>query len=246
MLLKRRLFITCISVIIITAAFIWIYNEKPEALDPSYNTERPFQQADYTSPNVTPIPSTDPHMETTIAQSEVDWDGDDKSENLSIVMTEGELQVDDNPGAFEGEWYVGKFATRLTDSSGKLLHEYDLTTSFRDGMRFRKGTYEIAFDDYNNDGYPDFTIGQYATSNGDTYNLFTIKQDGFAELAKGIFSASRDFSLRFEKATSTAFYNRYYDNSRGDTFQSTFVWNGALFKKIGEARVNKKGEVDRT
>ncbi len=42
-------------------------------------------------------------------------------------------------------------------------------------------SFEIQFDDYNSDEDIDFTIGQYATSNGRDYKLFTIRKDGKIE-----------------------------------------------------------------
>ncbi|WHH58574.1 hypothetical protein [Petroclostridium sp. X23] len=35
-------------------------------------------------------------------------------------------------------------------------------------------TFLLQFEDYNSDGFPDFVIGQYGSSNGNLYRLLTI------------------------------------------------------------------------
>ncbi len=177
--------------------------------------------------------------EVPIAQKGLDWNNDGKQEKLSIVMTEGELRVDRNPGPFEGEFYVGKFAAELSDSNGKVLQRFDLTSTFQQELSFRKGTFELALDDYNDDNYWDFTIGQYASSNGYVYNLYTVRLDGISIVGNEIFTAASDYSIYFLKDSPISFLNRYYDNSRG-MIEAAYEWDGDVFKKKGEISVEEK------
>ncbi|RKP54978.1 hypothetical protein D7Z26_06995 [Cohnella endophytica] len=174
-----------------------------------------------------------------VAQKGVDWDSDGKQETLSIVMTEGKLVNYEDPGPYMGEFYVGQFSAVLKDAGGNTLQSLELAPTFHEALMFPKGTFELMFDDYNDDGYPEFTIGQYMSSNGNIYNMYTIRPEGISTVGSGIFTSSAEgpYSIRYPKASPISFLNRYYDNSRGKAFQSTFEWSGNTFKKLGEVEL---------
>ncbi|TVX98023.1 hypothetical protein [Cohnella terricola] len=183
---------------------------------------------------------TEPAQETlvykvTIAQKGIDWNKDGKQEKLAILMTEGELRNESEPGPFQGEYYIGRFAAVLTDAEGAELQRLDLTPSFGEDMQFRKGAFELVFDDYNNDGYPEFTIGQYGSSNNFVYNVYTIRPEGISTLVQGMAIADSAYSVAFEKKDRGAFSYRYYDNSRSGLIETTYEWDGTSYRKTGEA-----------
>lgn len=96
--------------------------------------------------------------------------------------------------------------------------------------------FQIQFDDYNNDGDIDFTIGQYASSNGKEYKLFTLKKDGTIEVipVKGhsslfISDTTGFYSTKLTKTDNVTFKIEYYDNSNGQNIEKVFKWDGKMF-----------------
>ncbi|GMK38679.1 hypothetical protein PCCS19_17330 [Paenibacillus sp. CCS19] len=176
--------------------------------------------------------------DVTISEAAVDWDNDGKMEKLLIKLSDGKLVNYPDPGPIEGDCYVGQFAAVLTDDAGDVLQSRDLGMDFDESMTFRKDQlpFEIPFDDYNGDGYMEFTVGQYASSNGNIFNLYTIQPEGISRIGGPIFTSDKDgyYSTRYAKKPPSSFLNRYYDNRRGETFESTFEWINDAFVKQGE------------
>ncbi|MBD3917552.1 hypothetical protein H8B09_02200 [Paenibacillus sp. PR3] len=205
--------------------------EPPSTLASSQGVENVETTADDDSGRLTDV---------TISEETVDWNNDGTMEKLLIKMTEGKLVKYPDPGPIMGDCYVGQFAAELTDAAGNVLQTHDIGVEFEsDGsMTFRRGMlpFSIPFDDYNGDGYPDFTVGQYATSNGNIFNIYTIQPEGISRIGGPIFTSDRDgyYSTRYAKKPPSSLLNRYYDNSRGETFESTFEWINDAFVKQGE------------
>lgn len=101
-----------------------------------------------------------------------------RDEYLSVVQVSGGYSEDWSPGAAMGRTWDGEF---LLQKSSLELNPY-----FHDDVTFHS-FFDIEFDDYNGDGDLDFTIGQYATSNGNIYQLFTIEQNGNIKTVKQTF-----------------------------------------------------------
>lgn len=126
----------------------------------------------------------------------------------------------------------------LTDESGNVISLTDLNKIFKEPMIFNS-SFEIQFDDYNNDGDIDFTIGQHASSNGRDYKLFTLRKDGRVEEMpiKGysslfISNTTGFYSTKLTKIDNVTFKIEYYDNSKGENIEKVFKWNGKEFVHI--------------
>jgi len=119
----------------------------------------------------------------------------------------------------------------LSAEDGTLLHALDLNSTFgSESLIFAKNrAFNIDFADYNNDGYPDFTIGQYFSSNGFTYNLYSLKPEGIIVLHRDLFTAAGEYSILYEKAGNTSFKNRYYDMDKGNMTETLYTWQGDKF-----------------
>lgn len=167
----------------------------------------------------------------TIAEAAVDADGDGTEETLVVRMVSGRLKEDAEPGPYTGPYWEGEFALELHSGGGELLHELALNETFGgEAMRFEKNReFEIVFADYNNDGFPDFSIGQYLSSNGSLYNLYSIMPDGIRVLHGNLFTASRSYSHLYKKAGNTSFLNRYYDMENGTYAEVLYTWQGDRF-----------------
>lgn len=74
----------------------------------------------------------------------------------------------------------GNFVIELTDEFGRTIAETDISKLFSGALTFQS-SFKLELDDYNNGGDPDFTIGQYGSSNGYSYRIFTLRKDGKVE-----------------------------------------------------------------
>ncbi|MFC4305450.1 hypothetical protein [Cohnella boryungensis] len=169
-----------------------------------------------------------------VAEKDIDIDGDGRMEKLTLVLTEGELRNEREPGPFQGEYYVGSFDAVLADAEGAEMQRMDLTPSFSELMQFRKGSFELIVNDYNRDGHPEFTLGQYGSSNNFIYNLYAIKPGGFEIAAKSLLVAASEYSIPLNKMSTGAFQYQYYDNSKGSWIEVTYAWDGMAYRKAME------------
>lgn len=168
---------------------------------------------------------------TIIAKSDIDYDRNGSKEKLTVRMMSGGLKEEKEPGPYAGANWEGKFQLELAAEDGTLLHTLDLNTTFGgETLIFAKNrAFDIAFADYNNDGYPDFSIGQYFSSNGFTYNLYSLKPEGIAVLHRDLLTADSNYSILYEKAGNTSFKNRYYDMDKGKMSETLFTWQSDRF-----------------
>nr|WP_275422949.1 hypothetical protein [Paenibacillus mucilaginosus] len=168
---------------------------------------------------------------TVVGEGKADADGDGRTDTVRIRMTEGEERTDPNPGAFEGTHLHGTFEAVAETSDGRELSRFPLNGAFGGGeMIFRKGEpFRLLFDDYNDDGRPDFTVGQWGGSNGNFYVLLTIGPEGFQVLAKEIYSADHRESIRYRRTGKLAFRNIYYDQTRGAYMEVIRRWKDGAF-----------------
>ena len=107
------------------------------------------------------------------------------------------------------------------------------------------------FDDYNNDGSIDFTVGQYTHSSATSYKLYTIhKKDGQIEQLTVndydyISSDSDQYSVKFNKSDGTTFIVKYYFSGNIDNpskqasyYERYFTWKGNKFILLKEEKVS--------
>jgi len=178
-------------------------------------------------------PAADIPVDTTtiLAQSDIDYDRNGSKEKLTVRMMSGGLKEEKEPGPYAGVYWEGKFQLELAAEDGTPLHTLDLNSTFGEELLFfaKNRAFDIAFTDYNNDGYPDFSIGQYFSSNGFTYNLYSLKPEGIVVIHRDLFTADANYSILYEKAGNTSFKNRYYDMDKGQMAETLFTWQNDRF-----------------
>lgn len=157
---------------------------------------------------------------------------------LMLRMMEGEYYEDWNPGPLSGGRWEGRYAFEIADEHFNTLSRTDLSEFFSGHLIFTS-SFEIEFDDYNNDGDPDFTLGQYGTGNGNDFKLFTLREDGSVELlpikdypSLFISNKSSYYSTKLIKLSDTEFSKQYYDNAEGKIFEDIFQWDGTQFAHV--------------
>lgn len=172
-----------------------------------------------------------------------------QSAYLRLKMVKGRYYEDWNPGADMGTLWKGSYVIELADETGKTIAETDISTLYSEPLLF-KFSFTIEFDDYNGDGDPDFTIGQYASSNGRLYRLFTLRKSGKVEPLpvkdqRDLFISDTTgyYSTKLSKIEAAGFQTEYYNNAEG-TFREIYHWEDGQFvlvksqKLTGENAVN--------
>lgn len=166
-----------------------------------------------------------------IAEADIDFNGDGAREKLYVRMTSGERKEEREPGPFTGVYWEGEFRLELAAEDGTPLHVLDLNPTFGGGplLFAQNRAFDVAFADYNGDGYSDFSIGQYFSSNGFTYNLYSLTPEGIVLLHRDLFTADGEYSVLYPKAGPASFRNRYYDMVQGLTVETLWTWQGDRF-----------------
>ena len=101
-----------------------------------------------------------------VSENSVDINGNGKNETLVVRMVDGKYYEDKEPGPYMGWKWEGTYIIELIDPKGKIISTFNLNEAFSNHTMIFMKTFDIQFRDYNNDGKADFTIGQYASSNG--------------------------------------------------------------------------------
>lgn len=161
---------------------------------------------------------------------------------LTLKMVKGQIVNNTDPGPFMGKNMEGSFSLELSDNNRNLISSFDLNSAFNEESLNFRDNFDIAFEDYNCDGCVDFTIGQYASSNGYTYVIFTLDRQGkISRLpVKGtneLFCDNMGYSPKLDRTGNSSFTIQFYDNSKGKRFKSTYEWETNQFVKTGEIEI---------
>lgn len=132
-------------------------------------------------------------------------------------------------GTYEDGNYHGQYQIRTVWEGEELFSDW--ITLLDERMNFNKA-FKLNFDDYNGDGNVDFTLGQWGSSNGSIYYIFSIHNDGSVEKLPGsdCFIAERAFSIQLDKINDTSFRYQQYDNTEGAWYEVTKIWNKDMFE----------------
>jgi hypothetical protein len=179
------------------------------------------------------LPDISVRTPVVLSKNKVDANG--KSLYVNIEMVSGEYYYDYSPGMFEGSNWVGNFQVRIYedefDSESTMYCAPISIYGNGNDMRFN-GVFSLAFDDYNGDGNPEFTLGQHGSINGSDYAIFSIDKKG--EVSRldtdgEMFIGEHDYSIKLEKVSSTSFSTKFYDNSNSSYVERVYKWIGNRF-----------------
>lgn len=171
-------------------------------------------------------------LDDVVVSTSVDPFADENT--LLVRMTEGQLIT--NEDMITKTW-KGHFHLELLNKQNELLDAVPLQPLFGDGEltfdeRYR---FDISFNDYNRDGNPDFTIGQYENEHNFKYILFSLTENGIEVLIDEPFSASYDrYSTELARQRQpSGFKIWHYDSETQSTVETEYVLeNNQLVKLI--------------
>lgn len=154
---------------------------------------------------------------------------------VNLEMTDGKHYTEEEAGGPGGgiypDNYSGTYRLRVADGEGKTVS----TFSALGGQLNFGGAFELAWADYNGDGQPDFTLGQWGGSNGDVYALYTLNAQNVIEKLKldreELYIADHRPSIILEQPDKTSFAKKAYDQISGDYVQQEFRWDGQMFRE---------------
>ena len=142
-------------------------------------------------------------------------------------MTEGEYFTEEYAGPGGGiyaENYRGTYELRVYSDIG-LVSSLKLTDeSGNDILNFGE-KFDLAVTHYNGDGLPEFSLGQWGSSNLGIYDMYTLNDVGeIYRTARGITDAGLSFSSEFER-TGDGFITKVYHNDTGKYSQEIWSWS---------------------
>ena len=149
---------------------------------------------------------------------------------VRLVLTDGQYFTDQYAGYGGGIYadnYQGNYELQVVGADGTLLSKMDFSSIEWPQANF-PGKFTLLFDDYNGDGNPDFTVGQWGSSAMNLYDIYTVLPDGTAEMIsqEAIAHFSRDFSVQFDRDSGSGFYAKIYNNATGETETAHYLWDG--------------------
>ncbi len=154
---------------------------------------------------------------------------------VNIEMVEGTYSFDEEISPYRGNNWTGSYKIRVyteEDNPGTTVYYESISVLEEDeNMRFNR-KFSLKFDDYNNDGNADFTLGQYGSSSGTLYSLFSITPEGKVEKldTDGEIVISDDaFSVLLDKITSTSFETKCWNNGKGKDEVTLYQWGNNKF-----------------
>ncbi|WP_128896863.1 hypothetical protein [Longirhabdus pacifica] len=153
---------------------------------------------------------------------------------LYIKLVEGEYSEDwSNTSSMRdfGRNYSGTFNIVLEDTNGEVLSSYEIND-----LNFTE-LFDLKLDDYNNDGKLDFTLGQFFSSNGYLYRIYSVIDNNIVSLpieGTEIYISEVDgrFSTTLNKLDLTSFSVSPYSQTQGKYTTNVYKWDGEQFKKI--------------
>ncbi len=190
-------------------------------------------------------------QDVVVSESRRDIDGDGTKERIQIVMDRGERKRDTEPWCGNGEKWEGEFRIRIwkgkTLLSNQSLNELmSPEAGPAESLFFWAPRFALVFADYNGDGRSDFNLGQYRSCNGNHYQLFTIRADGWisrlpVKNGYGFFVSppNKVNSTRLIRVTGSLVRFPFYDNTAGTQRTGRYRWDGSEFVPAEEQ--NGKG-----
>lgn len=153
---------------------------------------------------------------------------------ITLEMVSGEYFTANNTISTYRTNFKGEFQFCVRNGLDDAILFKERVVFEEDDICFDK-MFDIVVDDYNNDGNPDFTIGQYGGSTNNIFKLYNVLPSGkIKEMLVGntniMTIANRCFSVKLDKMDKTTFYARHYNNEIAEFVDIVYTWDSKKFK----------------
>lgn len=169
--------------------------------------------------------------------------GECKDYWIRLIMTEGcyYTEIDSVPGGGTyNENYEGEYILEIRDENNRILDEYYVNQDWGYERINFPGKFDLCVSDYNADGLPDFTIGNYGSSSMNIFALYSVDKDGKISKIGHVTDVSKDYSIYLiQEQESTDIYTTIWNNATGE--EETVVWkwseDGKYVEKTNDDRI---------
>ena len=155
--------------------------------------------------------------------------GEYKDYSIEVMLTKGEYFTEEQTapgGGIYGENYQGAYSLLLKEPDGATVDEISLNLDWEETKINFPGKFQLCVSDYNFDGYPDFTIGDYASSSMNSFWLYSISKEGKLINIGEFADCSKDFSIYLQQEQgSSAIFVTDWNNALGVSEQLKYVWS---------------------
>lgn len=158
---------------------------------------------------------------------------------LQVVMSNGryyDVEYAGYGGGVYEENYNGAYEFRIL-SNNKVVSTQKMKSYAGEEKYNFNGHFDVLFGDYNNDGNPDFSVGQWIGSTTNEHTIYTIDKNkkiktiGLIYTSEGKYNS--DFSYKFKNQNDKTIVTEFYDNGIGENRSLYFQWDeqNELFKE---------------
>ena len=172
---------------------------------------------------------------------------------LKLLLTDVRHITNADPGPYGENYYEGQLTAEVYDEYNKLVSNTNLNEFFSENETaiFRE-KFDLKVEDYNGDGLADFTVGQYAGSNFNTFLLFTISDKGTVSLLpiqggpQEILCSDFEgyYSTKFVKIGKKGFKFSIYDMDKGIYVEKTYLWIDGEFVRVAPNSITGEDRYD--
>lgn len=156
--------------------------------------------------------------------------------DIHLIMTEGRKWNSDDPdfmygGYFQdGDNYVGRFVLQAVHD-GTVVSQIPVDLGADEDICFY-GPVALQIADYNGDGNPDFTLGSWLWSGGNSYNIYSVNKDGIlSQIGWVERHDSREASVLLEQPAEGEIAAKIWNQATGEEETVRYDWDGAYFSK---------------
>lgn len=155
---------------------------------------------------------------------------------IVLSMVRGKYEENyEVPGAMidYGRVHTGEFVLKYLDKNNECI--LNLNRAFKEEKLKFNMSFDLKFEDYNNDEISDFAIGQYMSSISNQYRIFTIRDNSIVEIpfeSEGVISSGKGFSPIFEKDAHGNLVIDSYSRTEGKYYKKIFKWENGKFVKL--------------
>lgn len=181
---------------------------------------------------------------TVLADTSIEL-GEYKDYSITLLMTKGQYYTEDQTapgGGIYKENYEGEYILQLKNAADEVVDEFSLNEDWGYEKINFPGEFALCVSDYNLDGFPDFTIGNYASSSMNSFWLYSINENEKIYNIGEFLSLSKEFSIFPEQEQgSRNIYVTVWNIALGEEEQMEYIWSEEAGRYIHQDSTNAEG-----